>query len=74
MQMVVFLPFSMIRDISKLGGTALVADFFILLGLIYLYYYDFFTLATEGVADIVQFNKKDWTLFIGTAIFTFEYA
>ncbi|KAK6334122.1 neutral amino acid transporter [Orbilia brochopaga] len=72
MQMIVFLPFSMIRDISKLGGTALVADAFILLGLIYLYYYDLLQIATQGVADIVHFNPKDWTLFIGTAIFTFE--
>ncbi|KAJ6263460.1 Vacuolar amino acid transporter [Drechslerella dactyloides] len=72
MQTVVFLPFSMIRDISKLGGTALVADAFILLGLIYLYYYDLLQIATQGVADIVHFNPQDWTLFIGTAIFTFE--
>lgn len=73
MQLIIFLPLSLIRDISKLGGTALVADFFILLGLIYLYYYDIFTLAqNHGVADIVNFNPRDWTLFIGTAIFTFE--
>ncbi|KAK6529827.1 neutral amino acid transporter [Arthrobotrys megalospora] len=72
MQMIVFLPFSMIRDISKLGGTALIADAFILLGLIYLYYYDLFEIASQGVADIVHFNPQDWTLFIGTAIFTFE--
>ncbi|KAK6529161.1 neutral amino acid transporter [Orbilia ellipsospora] len=72
MQMIVFLPFSMIRDISKLGGTALVADAFILLGLLYLYYYDLFEIASRGVADIVHFNPQDWTLFIGTAIFTFE--
>lgn len=73
MQLIIFLPLSLIRDISKLGGTALVADFFILLGLIYLYYYDIFTLAkNHGIADIVNFNPSDWTLFIGTAIFTFE--
>ncbi|EPS43102.1 hypothetical protein H072_2878 [Dactylellina haptotyla CBS 200.50] len=72
MQMIVFLPFSMIRDISKLGGTALIADAFILLGLIYLYYYDLFEITSRGVADIVHFNPQDWTLFIGTAIFTFE--
>lgn len=73
MQLIIFLPLSLIRDISKLGGTALVADFFILLGLVYLYYYDIFTLAkNHGIADIVNFNPNDWTLFIGTAIFTFE--
>ena len=73
MQLIVFLPLSLIRDISKLGVTALVADFFILLGLVYLYYYDIFTIVSNhGIADIHQFNPKDWTLFIGTAIFTFE--
>ncbi|MCJ1307916.1 neutral amino acid transporter [Agyrium rufum] len=72
-QLVVFLPLSLIRDINKLGITALIADFFILLGLVYLYYYDIITLvANNGVSDIHQFNPRDWTLFIGTAIFTFE--
>jgi proton-coupled amino acid transporter len=73
MQMLIFLPFSLLRDISKLGFTALIADAFILIGLAYLYYYDILTLvAQHGMADIVNFNPKDWTLFIGTAIFTFE--
>lgn len=72
MQMVVFLPFSLLRDIEKLGFTALIADAFIVIGLAYLFYFDVFTLNTEGLADIIMFNQKDWTLFIGTAIFTFE--
>jgi proton-coupled amino acid transporter len=72
MQMVIFLPFSLLRDIGKLGFTALIADAFILVGLAYLLYYDILTLSTKGLADIIQFNQKDWTLFIGTAIFTFE--
>ncbi|KAG9234189.1 transmembrane amino acid transporter protein-domain-containing protein [Amylocarpus encephaloides] len=73
MQMAIFLPFSLLRDISKLGFTALIADAFILVGLLYLYYYDIYTIVNQhGVADIINFNKNDWTLFIGTAIFTFE--
>ncbi len=73
MQLIIFLPLSLIRDISKLGFTALIADFFILLGLIYLYYYDIATIvAQKGVADITAFNPSTWALFIGTAIFTFE--
>ncbi|KAL2141332.1 hypothetical protein VTI28DRAFT_2513 [Corynascus sepedonium] len=72
MQMVVFLPFSLLRDIGKLGFTALIADAFIVIGLAYLFYYDVLTLNTQGLADIIMFNQKDWTLFIGTAIFTFE--
>ncbi|KAI1809279.1 transmembrane amino acid transporter protein-domain-containing protein [Poronia punctata] len=72
MQMLIFLPFSLFRDIGKLGFTALIADAFIIIGLAYLFYYDILTLDTKGLADITLFNKKDWTLFIGTAIFTFE--
>jgi solute carrier family 36 (proton-coupled amino acid transporter) len=72
MQMLIFLPFSLFRDIGKLGFTALIADAFIIIGLAYLFYYDVLTLDTKGLADITLFNKQDWTLFIGTAIFTFE--
>lgn len=72
MQLVIFLPLSLIRDISKLGLTAIIADIFIALGLLYLGYFDIHTIAKYGVADIANFNPRDWTLFIGTAIFTFE--
>ena len=73
MQLIIFLPLSLVRDISKLGMTALIADAFIVLGLIYLYYFDIRTIVVNrGVSDIVNFNSNDWTLFIGTAIFTFE--
>ncbi|KAI1501108.1 transmembrane amino acid transporter protein-domain-containing protein [Biscogniauxia marginata] len=72
MQMIIFLPLSLFRDIGKLGFTALIADAFIVIGLAYLFYYDILTLNTNGLADIILFNQKDWTLFIGTAIFTFE--
>lgn len=73
MQLIIFLPLSLIRDISKLGFTALVADAFILLGLFYLTYYDVRTLVVNrGMSDVVNFNPRDWTLFVGTAIFTFE--
>ncbi|ROT39150.1 vacuolar amino acid transporter 3 [Sodiomyces alkalinus F11] len=72
MQMAIFMPFSLLRDIEKLSFTALIADAFILVGLAYLFYYDILTLSTNGLADIIMFNKDSWTLFIGTAIFTFE--
>lgn len=73
MQLIIFLPLSLTRDISALSLTAYVADFFILLGLIYLYYFDISAIIrNHGVSDIINFNPTDWTLFIGTAIFTFE--
>jgi amino acid permease len=43
-----------------------------MLGLCVLYYFDIFTLATKGVADITLFNKNDYVLFLGTAAFAFE--
>lgn len=73
MQMVIFLPLSLYRNIQNIQKIAVAADVFILAGLLYLYYFDIWTLASQhGVADIKPFNSKDWTLFIGTAIFTFE--
>jgi proton-coupled amino acid transporter len=73
MQMVIFLPLSLYRNINNIQKLALIADVFILLGLVYLYYFDILTLVGNGgVADIENFNKESWTLFIGTAIFTFE--
>ncbi|OAL53350.1 amino acid transporter-like protein [Pyrenochaeta sp. DS3sAY3a] len=73
MQMAIFLPLSLYRNINNIQKLALIADIFILLGLVYLYYYDLFTIVNQGgVSDIAAFNPRDWTLFIGTAIFTFE--
>lgn len=73
MQMIIFLPLSLYRNINHIQKLALVADLFILAGLVYLYYFDILTIVGQGgVSDIVNFNKNDWTLFIGTAIFTFE--
>lgn len=72
MQMIIHMPFSLIRVIEKLGFIALLADAFIAAGLAYIFYYDVRSLSKNGIADIVLFNSKTWTLFIGTAIFTFE--
>jgi proton-coupled amino acid transporter len=72
LQLILFMPLAMIRDIAKLSGTALVADFFIFLGLIYLYACYVGNIAADGVADVKLFQEETYTLFIGTAIFTFE--
>jgi len=72
-QLLVLIPFSFIRQISKLGPAALVADVCILIGVVYIYWYDFSTLAQDGIhPSVVLFNPKDYTLTIGAAIFTFE--
>ena len=72
-QMLIFMPISLIRQIHNLEKFVLVADALIVLGLVYLYYYDFSTLvANHWTVDVIEFNRQTWTLFIGTAIFTFE--
>lgn len=73
MQLLVLIPLALIRNISRLGGAALLADICILLGLGYIYYFDISTIAKESVNKTVQlFNPRDFTLTVGSAIFTFE--
>ena len=72
-QLVVLVPLALIRNVSKLGPAALLADVFILFGLIYIWYYDIATLASQGLHPTVRlFNSRDFTLTVGSAIFTFE--
>jgi proton-coupled amino acid transporter len=73
MQLIVLIPLSFIRNISKLGPVALLADVFIMIGLGYIYYFDVATLARDGIHPTVElFNPSQFTLTIGSAIFTFE--
>ncbi|KAI8081557.1 transmembrane amino acid transporter protein-domain-containing protein [Halteromyces radiatus] len=72
-QIAIFVPLAMIRKIQKLSAFALIADLFILLGLICLYYYDFSTLMTLGIGNVEWIiNAKSFPMFIGTAVFTYE--
>ncbi|GJN79309.1 hypothetical protein PLIIFM63780_002822 [Purpureocillium lilacinum] len=73
LQLVPLVPLALIRNISKLGLVALLADVFILVGLVYIWYFDISTLARSGMEPSVRlFNPSDFTLTIGSAIFTFE--
>ncbi|KAL8708432.1 MAG: hypothetical protein Q9220_006722 [cf. Caloplaca sp. 1 TL-2023] len=73
LQLIVLIPLALIRDISRLGPAAMVADVFIFIGLFYIWYYDISTIASNGLHPTVQlFNPKDFTLTIGSAIFTYE--
>ncbi|GAB7353148.1 hypothetical protein MBLNU459_g3682t1 [Dothideomycetes sp. NU459] len=73
LQLIVLIPLAFIRNISKLGPAALLADAFILIGLGYIYYFDIATIADRGIDPTVAlFNPKHFTLTIGSAIFTFE--
>lgn len=72
-QLVPLIPLALIRHISKLGPVALIADVFIMIGLVYIWYYDIGSLIKHGLEPSVRlFNSSSWTLTIGSAIFTFE--
>ncbi|KAL1408401.1 hypothetical protein Q8F55_005213 [Vanrija albida] len=73
-QLLLFLPLSMIRNLAKLSFTALVADAFILLGLLYIGGTEISVIAKNGLPppDVVAFNPRDFPLLIGTAVFAFE--
>ena len=65
---VILVPFTLVRNIGKLGFSTLVADVCIIVGLVYLYAYDIKELViNEGSPQPLQlFNSKDFGLFIGT--------
>jgi solute carrier family 36 (proton-coupled amino acid transporter) len=64
-QMVVFLPLALIRNIAKLSTTALVADVFIVAGLIYIFGSEAVIMSHRGPSKVELFNSKDFTLMIG---------
>jgi solute carrier family 36 (proton-coupled amino acid transporter) len=74
LQLVLLVPLAFIRNISKLGPAALLADVFILIGLTYIYWYDISSMVKMGGFNptVELFNPRDFTLTIGSAIFTFE--
>ncbi|CAL1716897.1 unnamed protein product [Somion occarium] len=72
LQMIIFLPLALIRNLAKLSTTALVADAFILAGLIYIFGSEAGIMAERGPAHVELFNSKEWPLLIGTAVFSFE--
>jgi len=71
-QLIVFLPLALVRNLARLSTTALVADVFIFIGLVYIGSQEVKTIAAKGVADVALFNPRDFSLFIGTAVFSFE--
>jgi len=73
LQVIVLIPLALIRNISKLGGAALLADVCIAIGLTYIYYYTISSIKSDGMpSSVVLFNPDHFTLTVGSAIFTFE--
>lgn len=77
LQLIVFIPLSFIRNVSKLSLPSLLANFFVMAGLAIVLFFstkhlvvDLGMKAADGV--IMGFNASRWSMFVGTAIFAFE--
>ncbi|KAG7195038.1 uncharacterized protein KQ657_004151 [Scheffersomyces spartinae] len=73
-QVLVLIPLSLIRDITKLLLAALLANVFIMFGLLTIIYYVGLDLVVYSLGDDIEylFNSEKFSLFIGVAIFAFE--
>lgn len=76
-QLIIFIPISFIRNVSKLSLPALISNFCIMFGLIIIvvFFLDhwIYDLSFKPMSDIIYgVNSERWSLFIGTAIFAFE--
>jgi amino acid permease len=73
MPLVILIPLALVRHIAKLSFTAIVADVFILFGLVCIIYFSAAELSTNGVGpNIAAVNPANFALMIGTATFSFE--
>ncbi|KAF9945184.1 neutral amino acid transporter [Mortierella alpina] len=71
--LVVLIPLVLIRRMSILSLPSMLANVFIIFGIVYLWYYSINNLAVNGLGpNITLFNRDDFALFIGTAVFSFE--
>ncbi|KAI8074042.1 transmembrane amino acid transporter protein-domain-containing protein [Gongronella butleri] len=69
----VLIPMVLVRHIAKLSLTAIVADVFILFGLISVLYFTGVQLKQAGAGPNIQaVNVDGFALMIGTAVFSFE--
>ncbi|KAG0098652.1 neutral amino acid transporter [Podila epicladia] len=71
--LVVLIPLVLIRRMSVLTIPSMFANLFITFGIVYLWYYSINSLAHHGAGpNIILFNKDDFALLIGTAVFSYE--
>ncbi|KAJ1962195.1 hypothetical protein GGI12_002786 [Dipsacomyces acuminosporus] len=71
-QLLAYIPLAFVRKIKKFASLSLIGNFFILVGLGYLFTYDFWYIVTKGPAEVVQFNPSRFPLLVGTAAFSYE--
>ncbi|KAG0226244.1 neutral amino acid transporter [Actinomortierella wolfii] len=71
--LVVLLPLVLIRRMAILSFPSMLSNLFIVLSIVYLWYFTINNIAHEGLGpNISLFNRDDFALFIGTAVFSYE--
>ncbi|KAF9283156.1 neutral amino acid transporter [Mortierella alpina] len=71
--LVVLIPLVLIRRMAILSLPSMLANLFIIFGIVYLWYFSINSLTHNGAGpNIALFNSDDFALFIGTAVFSFE--
>jgi amino acid permease len=71
--LIILIPLVLIRKMEILSLPSMLANFFIIFGIVYLWYFSIDHLAIEGLGPNIQlFNQNDFALLIGTIVFSFE--
>ncbi|OAD77433.1 hypothetical protein PHYBLDRAFT_60567 [Phycomyces blakesleeanus NRRL 1555(-)] len=71
--LILVLPLALVRHIARLSFTAIIADVFILFGLVSVLYFASVELTDGGIGPNVKMvNPSSFALMIGTATFSFE--
>ncbi|KAI8882497.1 hypothetical protein K501DRAFT_186619 [Backusella circina FSU 941] len=71
--LIVIMPLVLVRHIAKLSFTAIIADIFILFGLISCLYFTSYELSHKGIGPGVKaVNSANFAMMIGTSVFSFE--
>ncbi|KAF9911734.1 neutral amino acid transporter [Linnemannia zychae] len=71
--LVVLIPLVLIRRMAILSLPSMLANVFIIFGIVYLWYYSIDNLAHHGMGpEIKLFNSENFALFLGTAVFSYE--
>ncbi|KAJ1956722.1 hypothetical protein EC988_001198 [Linderina pennispora] len=71
-QLAFMIPVCLIRHIKGLSSFALFGDLFVLGGIVYVFVMDIKKISTLGTGFVRKFNPEDYSLFLGTAAYTFE--
>ncbi|KAJ2589745.1 hypothetical protein H4R99_007357 [Coemansia sp. RSA 1722] len=71
-QLIVFIPLALIRQIRYFAPVALLANALIIASLSYLLGFDLWSIFSNGPAPIVNYNPARFPLLVGTAVYSFE--